>query len=350
MNQRLLVISTVHPSDDPRIRHKLIGTLQEEWVVTFAGKGRGPVDQKGIRWKELGGGRLRRWFGAGRLLLGRSYDVASIHDPELLPIGITASLLGRTVVFDLHENFPGQLRTKEWLPRLVRRPLASFAGWLLHLAERRLEITLAESGYQALFTKEHPVFPNYLAGSPPTPRGVDEGTGIVYLGDVTEPRGLAVAVEAAALAGVRAFTVMGRCTPEFKARLMALVVSTDLRLQFRGFVRPDEALRIAAGARMGLSPLLDTPNYRLSLPTKVLEYLAVGIPTIASDLPGTRGVVGDKPGVVLVKPGDVSSWSSAIKSAMVDDELRSAAKSGVPDILAGYVWPARSVSDFYRSL
>lgn len=350
MKPRLLVVSTVHPADDPRIRHKLIATLQDDWDVTFAGKGRGPVDQTGIRWVELNGGRFVRWLRSGRLFFGKSFDVASIHDPELLPLAIVAGKLGRTIVFDVHENVPGQLRTKEWIPRLLRGPLARFAGWMLRVAERQLAITLAESGYAPLFAGPHPVFPNYLAGNPPEPRDSDPEIGIVYLGDVTEPRGLAVAVAAVGEAGVPALTVMGRCAPDFRARLTAIAARTDLDLRFHGFVTPDEALRITAGADLGLSPLLDTPNYQRSLPTKVLEYLAVGVPTLASDLPGTRDVVGDKPGVVLVPPGDQLAWTEAILSALADPKLRAAARDGIPAILEAYVWPADDVGKFYADL
>jgi glycosyltransferase involved in cell wall biosynthesis len=346
---RLLVVSTVHPSDDPRIRRKLIGSLQDEWAVTFAGSGRGPADQSGIEWRELAGGRVTRWLRAGRLLLGRGYDVASLHDPELLPLGIVASWRGRKVVFDVHENVPEQLRTKEWLPRPLRRPLAGIAARLLRFAEKRMPLTLAEAGYAGLFREEHPVFPNYLVGDPPQPRPADPDTGVVYLGDVTEARGMALAVAAAGRAGAAVFTIMGRCTPDFKDRLLSLAAGEGLELRFHGFVAPDRALEIAAGATIGLSPLLDTPNYRQSLPTKVLEYLAVGVPTLASDLPGTRTVVAGKPGVVLVPPGDVGSWTAAIEKAIVSSDLRVAAQAGVDDIRDHYVWPSDEVRDFYRS-
>lgn len=350
MKPRLLVVSSVHPPDDPRIRHKLIKTLQHDWEVTFAGVGRGPVDQRGIRWVELTGGRLRRALRSTRYLLGRRYDVASVHDPELLPAAIAASLLGRTIVFDLHENVPAQLLTKDWIPRLLRRPLARVARRLLRRAERRMSITLAEVGYSDLFAQAHPVFPNYLDGEPPLPRDADPNTGIVYLGDVTEARGLAVAVAAAGAAGVVAFTIMGRCSPDFRSRLDDVAAGWNMTLDFPGFVAPDEALRVAAGALLGLSPLLDTPNYRDSLPTKVLEYLAVGIPTLASDLPGTRSVVGDTPGVVLVPPGDVSEWCDAIRDCLDNPELRIAARNGAAAIREAYVWPRDAVRQYYGSL
>jgi len=347
---RLLVVSTVHPPDDPRIRHKLIGTLKDEWDVTFAGKGRGPVDQEGITWRELSGGRIRRWFGAARLLLTSRYKVASLHDPELLPLAIAASFRRRAVVFDVHENVPAQLRTKEWVPRLLRRPLAGLSAWLLRVAEKRVAITLAEGGYAGLFARAHPTFPNYLIGTPPEPRDADPEIGVVYLGDVTESRGIPLVVEAAGRAGAATLSIMGRCTPEFKAKLLAIAVEYDVSLRFLGFVTPDRALEIASGATVAVAPLLDIPNYRRSLPTKVLEYLAVGVPTLASDLPGTRAVVAGKPGLRLVPPGDVEAWANAFSDALGDPELRSEARGGVSEIRNLYVWPTEEVRSFYLSL
>ena len=47
-----------------------------------------------------------------------------------------------------------------------------------------------------------------------------------------------------------------------------------------------EAMAVVAGASVGFSLLHDLPNYRASMPTKVIEYLAMGVPVVASDLPG----------------------------------------------------------------
>ena len=110
------------------------------------------------------------------------------------------------------------------------------------------------------------------------------------------------------------------------------------------------ALRVAAGAVAGLSPLLDIPNYRHSLPTKVLEYLALGVPTLASDLPGTREVAASMPGVVLLPPGDLSAWTAAIASAGDDEDLRRAAAAGAGAIRESFAWPGDNVREFYREL
>lgn len=350
MKPRLLVVTTVHPADDPRIRRKLIGSLQDEWAVTFAGVGDGPADRGGLDWKQLAGVRPLRWLRAARLIFTSRCDVVSLHDPELLPIGLIAALFGRNVVFDVHENVPDQIRTKEWLWRPLRRPLAAAFASMLRLAEKKVAITLAEAGYSTLFRSPHPVFPNYLMGDLPPVREADPTVGVVYLGDLTEARGLAVAVAAAGRARAGRMSLIGRCSAAFRSRLDSIAAAHDLELEFHGFLPPDRALAIAAGAAVGLSPLLDLPNYRESLPTKVLEYLAVGVPTLTSDLPGTRSVIGARPGVVLVAPGDVIAWSDAIGAAAVDPELRAAAQGGSAEIRRDFVWPEQAVKEFYRGL
>jgi glycosyltransferase involved in cell wall biosynthesis len=283
-------------------------------------------------------------------LLKPGYDVASLHDPEMLPFALAAGLMHRRIVFDVHENVPAQLETKPWIPRPLRRPAAAIARWMLLAVERRGHVTLAEEGYSDLFRRDHPVFPNYISGTPPKPRDPDDDVGIVYLGDVTEARGLVLAVEAVALAGARTMTVMGRCSVELRRRLLGIATRHGLDLKLHGFVTPNDALRITSGASMGLAPLLDLPNYARSLPTKVLEYLAVGVPTLASDLPGTRDAVGDKPGVVLVPPGDLEAWRTSIREAMHDEPLRQAARDGAAAIVEQYVWPAEAVADFYQGV
>lgn len=351
MTRRLLVVSPVHPADDPRIRHKLIRSLEGEWEITFATGAPGPADRSGLTWMVLPGGRVRRDMRAARLVVWRHYDVASVHDPELLPAAIVAGLLGRTVVFDVHEDVPSQLRTKAWLPRPLRTPVAWVAAKLLRLAERVIPLTLAESGYQSLFRRTHPVFPNYLVPMTVKPRPADPEIGVVYLGDITPERGIEDLVKAVAAAGIPTATLIGRCADGFRTRLETVAAAVDgFTVRLTGFLPPAEALPIAAAAELGVAPLRDLPNYRNSLPTKVLEYLALGVPVVASDLPGTRQVVGNQPGVVLAAPGDTAAWVTALRDAHNNPTLRMLASREADGVRQRFTWPADSVRSFYAGL
>lgn len=346
---RLLVVTSVHPSDDPRIREKHIRTLAEAFDVTYATKPPAPSDLTGLRWRGLAGGRLRRWLAALRIMLTARVDVIVFHDPELIPAGILVRLVRRIpVVFDLHENVPAQMLTKESLPSMLRFPLAVAARFWIAWVDRTLEVTLAEDGYGALFRSERPVFPNYPDTAHfPTP-DVGPRSGVVYVGDVTEQRGALTLLEAVAASGATAVTYVGRCSDGLRSRLLERGDELGVEIELLGWRPHQEAMMIAARAHVGVSPLHDVPNYRHSLPTKTLEYLALGTPVIASDLPGTSSVIGGLPGVRLVAPSSVLELSVALDA--VDDVVQADAVSGAAEIRRQYQWPKKAVADFYRSL
>jgi teichuronic acid biosynthesis glycosyltransferase TuaH len=67
-----------------------------------------------------------------------------------------------------------------------------------------------------------------------------------------------------------------------------------------------------AHAHVGLVPYANTPFNRGSFPLKTLEYLAAGLPVVATDLPATRWL-GAGPGLVEIADG-----SAAFADAVVD--------------------------------
>jgi glycosyltransferase involved in cell wall biosynthesis len=346
----VLVVSSVHPPDDPRIRLKLVESLRRHAAVRYLTRSPGPSDAAGFDVELLHGPRWRRTFAASRRIVAGDYDVASVHDPELLPAAIVAGVMRRRVVFDVHEDIPAQLSTKRWLPGPVGVVAAFCAAGLLRLAERVVEITLAEPNYSARFRSPHPVFPNYLAESASPMASLAERSGVVYLGDITEMRGLVTAVEAVGLTAAGPhLTLIGRCALELQATLERTAQESGVDLRMTGFLPLDEALAIVAHHRVALSPLHDVPNYHDSLPTKILEYLAAGVPVVASDLPGSRSVVGEYTGIVWVAPGDAVELAGGIDLVLASDDLPAAAAAEAADVRERFQWPAQHVRDFYLS-
>src|SRR5262249_18441130 len=58
------------------------------------------------------------------------------HDPELIPAGLVLRLLGKRVIYDVHEDVPRHILFKSWIPRYLRRPVAGVATALEWLAGR----------------------------------------------------------------------------------------------------------------------------------------------------------------------------------------------------------------------
>ena len=347
MKPTTLVVTTVHWPDDTRIRERLLRSLQDDFTVRYATRAPGPSDRSGFEWVELRGGRIRRNLSALRLSLRSSWDVLVVHDPELVPTALLArAMTRRPVVLDVHENVPATAFTRSWVPNPVRRPMAAALRLLLRVAESRLQLTLAEPGYRSLFRGEHPVFPNYpdTSGYPEPAPG--DGS-VVYLGDVTRQRGAGVAVEAAVIHG-EPMEFIGRVSDELRSDLTAVLAGRG-RVEFLGQVPNPLALERVRTAGVGISPLLDLPNYRDSMPTKILEYLALGIPVVASDLPGTRRLVSDLDAVELVAPGDPAALAAGVRRAL-SPSARDAALRQAPAIREQFRWPGDDVALFYRSL
>ncbi len=341
----VLVVTTVHSADDTRIRERLIRTLAMRFQVRYATRAPGPTDSTGLDWLPLHGGRLRRWWAALGTLLTSRWDVAVIHDPELVPAGVIARfLLRRPVVFDVHEDLAAQIVAKDWLPRPTR-PLARLLSRVIYrMGETFLDLTLAEESYRRLFRRQHPVFPNYPRYEGwPEPGGEGDGT-VIYVGDVRPERGVTDAAQACAIAGIP-LTVVGPGEPVFSERLAE--VGGDVKMLGR---RPHrEALTLMGRASVGISPLRSLPNYIDSVPTKVVEYMAMGLPVVATDLPGTRMVVDGFEAVWLVPPGEVRSMARAVSEAATPAS-RVLAMSRVDRVRASFRWPEDSVLSHYSRL
>jgi glycosyltransferase involved in cell wall biosynthesis len=343
---RLLVLTTVHQADDPRIRERTIGSLAKDFEVTYAAKPPAPTNTDGIEWVPLNGGRVRRWWKGLRLLMSKRYAVRSIHDPELIPAALLGRMLGRRTVFDLHEDVPAQIRHKGWVWRPLRIPLAWLSHLLLRMASRFLVVTMAEPGYGSLFMRGHAVFPNHApAGA--LPDLADDGGYLIYVGDVTVERGALDLVESAALADPRRpLVVVGRCPLELAGRMRLAAEAAGVDLSLTGNLAHGEAMRRAAGATVGLSLLRDLPNEAGSMPTKVIEYLQMGIPVVATDLPGTSAAVTGLEAVRLVPPGDAVAAARAVGEALGERET---ARAQAVRLREELVWPDEQVRELYAA-
>ncbi|WP_285731433.1 glycosyltransferase [Nocardiopsis sp. ATB16-24] len=346
-----LVATVVHHPEDARILHRQIRALLDAGhTVTYVAPFR---DCGATPWKELRSVDVPRASGRERLSSLRAAravlaehapasDLLLLHDPELL----LALPSGRPVtVWDVHEDTASALLTKTWVPGPLRRPLGAVVRSVERYAERRIRLLLAEEGYRSRFRREHPVVPN-TTEVPPTPTREPGEDRVVYLGQVSQARGAREMVElgrALRPHGVR-LEVVGGADPGVRPLLRE--AQREGVLHWYGFVPNDRALRMCAGAAAGLSLLHDTPNYRHSMPTKVVEYMAHGLPVVTTPNPLARALVEDRPegpAGVVVPFGDVPAATEAVLRLCRDAELRRhMARTGHRIARTSFHWPVQA--------
>lgn len=339
-----LVVTVVHVPLDARIYHRQIAALRAAgWRVTYAAPWTAhgiapPGDLETIDLPRAAGRQRGAALRAARDLLVRrapEADIVLLHDPELL---LAAAGLGGLppIVWDVHEDVAASLADRPWVPAVTRPAARVLARLAERSAERWLHLLLAEPSYAHRFRRPHPVVRNL----PDVPERVpDPGDDrLVYLGRVSAGRGghelLAVA---ARLAPTVRLEVIGPADPDLRPALERAAGEGVLR--WDGFLPNDRALRRVEGALAGLSLLHDLPNYRGSMPTKVLEYLARGVPAVTTPLPAARRVVAGSRAGIVVPFGDVEAVATAVERLRADPGERLAmARRGRAAVRQAHNW------------
>ncbi|WP_374058833.1 glycosyltransferase family 4 protein [Planomonospora sp. ID67723] len=261
----------------------------------------------------------RRWraFRAARRALRRGVDGADlliVHDVELL---LRLPRRRPVTVWDVHEDTAAALAAQSRLPGALRLLLPALVRRIEARAERRLHLILAEESYRERFASAHPVVRDTtcVPRRPPAPPGRNR---VVHVGRLSRARGAAELVELARRLlphGIR-LDLIGAADAEIRPLLRD--AQREGLLDWYGYVPNRHALRMAEGAVAGLSLPHDLPGHRQPVPTKVVEYMARGLPVVTTPVPAAADLV-DRVGCGVVVPfEDVDAVVAAVLALRED--------------------------------
>jgi glycosyltransferase involved in cell wall biosynthesis len=228
-------------------------------------------------------------------------DVVHAHDAAMLVPGLLgARLTGALLVYDSHELATSvPYRERSW---------AAFVAAVERFVLPRCDAVITVSDGIAQRLRER----YRLAADPTVVRNVCElelsGEGglraelgldadaplILHQGAPAPARGCEVMIAAMTrLPGVH-LAFLGDATDGYSEKLRRLAQAANVadRVTLLGSVPLPELLAHTAEADVGVTLLQDTcENHRLALPNKLFEYIAAGVPVVASGLPETRRLV-----------------------------------------------------------
>ena len=326
---RVLVCTVVHHSTDARIFRREIGALLDAGIEVTA-IAPWPTDAASTPdYRKL---PIPRAVGLQRVAalraararireLAADHDVLIVHDPELLVVIPWAELKRHRVrvVWDVHEDLGAALSMKHYLPRIVRLALVPLVHLLERWAESRAMLLLAESGYQQRFRRQHPVVLNLPLVPDARPR-TDRKRQAIYVGSITRARGLDLMLSMAPW--LAKANVELRLIGEAPNAVDAARIHACPNVVWNGAMPNADAMREVEQSMVGLALLTDQPNYRHSMPTKILEYMASGTPVVATPLPLSQLVLGSD-GVVLPRFDVTAAEAAEQVIRLCDDaELR----------------------------
>lgn len=169
----------------------------------------------------------------------------------------------------------------------------------------------------------------------------------VYLGQLMPWKGVEILLHALArVPGLPALIVGGRDGSD--SRRDALVrLAEELgvgdRVEWAGWLPPAKAWQRLRRGDIGVVPTRAGGSQEVSTsPLKLFEYLACGLPVVASDLPALREVIRDGESGLLFADGDPESLASALlrlaQSPALRERLGAAGRAGAAD----RTWSARA--------
>jgi glycosyltransferase involved in cell wall biosynthesis len=339
---RLAIVTTVHRWGDPRVFERNACAAMQWCLEVHAfvpANGKPPAPHWGSRGEfhfhnlPTPSGRFRRMWLALRvgkyISEGGEFDAIHFHDPELIPamIWLTVRHPKLRILYDVHEELPLEVFSKSCIPRILQ-PLASvfvrvlwgLAAWRFHAFAPATEAIAAH--WPPERTRVVHNYPRSVFNLPRQGLEVNPNR-IVFVGALTRIHGVEEVLQSVSR--------LRQEHPHLRLELYGRVLDPSLQpavdravgedwCQHTPWLDPAELASRLSGAGVGLVPYHPLVDHLDALPTKIFEYMALGIPILASDFPLWRRIIQEQ-NVGLCAAPTVEGLTQALR-LMVNDPVR----------------------------
>jgi lipopolysaccharide/colanic/teichoic acid biosynthesis glycosyltransferase/glycosyltransferase involved in cell wall biosynthesis len=365
---RAVHLTSVHQPFDVRIFHKECKSLAVAGydVTLIAPRAEGDSFRDGVKIRAVTPPRNRvermtsTIWKVYQAAVQENGDIYHFHDPELIPVGALLKMRGKQVIYDVHEDFALDMKTKPYLPVLLRRPAS--------LAVRASEVTFTRAFDRVIvavpaFVRKFPAAKTRLVRNLPWTHEFASSKAVpyekrepiaVFMGALADIRGLREmrqAVELAAKEIPIKLVIAGKVNPGAKADFQHDGQSS--LVEYKGLLGRSQVSELLARARVGLVIYHPTENYVNALPHKLFEYMSAGLPVVASDFAHWRRIFEPAECGLLVNPLDPAAVAEALVWLMRHPaEAAQMGLNGQRAVAEKYNWEleSKSLLDTYAEL
>ena len=325
-------LTSVHPRYDTRIFVKeclSLTKVQDYSVSLIVADSLGDEEKQGVQIYDVGKlkGRINRMFKTTQKVFEKAKeldsDIYHFHDPELIPVGIKLKGLGKKVVFDIHEDVPKQILAKPYLSMLSKKVLSL----LYALYEKRMckafdSLVVPTPLMQEYFSKinprtvevrNYPIPEELLLDQPWESRK----NSLCHIGSLAKARGVSEMIRSLSFSCLT-LELGGDFRPKkLEEELRAL--DAWKYVNYHGYLSRAGVKKVLSMSKVGLVTLHPTKSYMEAIPVKMFEYMAAGIPIIASDFPFYRELLEGYDCAVFVDPLDPKEIALGCQGLLEDE-------------------------------
>lgn len=321
-------MSSVHDVFDTRIFHKEAKTLKKAgYDVTLIAQHTKKEVINGIEIIPIdeSNNRYKRFIKTVWEVLKKSFqvkgDIYHFHDPELIPIGLLLKLNGMKVIYDVHEDVPKQIVSKEWIWKPIRGFVSKLASGMEKLADKFFNaIVSATPTIEKKFNNKNSIavqnFPllDELHISNSSENNKKKNI-VTYVGSITKSRGIKEMVKAIDILSEdydAKFLLAGKFTSKH-LKDKTKKINGWSKVEFQGWIDRKQVASNLSQAKAGLVVLHPKHRYKVSYPIKMFEYMTAGLPVIASDFPLWEEIIEGNECGITVDPLDPKEIAEAIQ-------------------------------------
>lgn len=288
-----------------------------------------------------------------KILQEEQFDVVHIHEPTIPMLSIAVLRHSHAINVGTFHAYRETTSAYAYMRPLIKRVLGRLDG-------RIFVSDAVQESITRYFPGDYVIIPNgidYARFSSPTTQPIerfnDGRPNILFVGRMEKRKGFRHLI--------RAFVYIKKEIPD--ARLIVVGAYEDkekgpfLRyarthklhgVHFVGRVSPEDLPRYYRTATVFCAPSTGFESFGIVL----LEAMAAGVPIIASDIPGYRGVLENGRGGLLVPPGDEQAIARAITSLLRDPAKKARMSECGRQTAAEHDWSiiAQRVLDYYAQL
>jgi glycosyltransferase involved in cell wall biosynthesis len=307
----------------------------------------------------------RFWLAVQQHLRRLNPNLIHCHDFDTLPAGLWFGKLHKvTVIYDAHEYYAELVKPR--LRGIGGKLLFTLIKWAEQVGAKHADavVTVDDTLAAAYRSMNQKViilghYPEIRMAEQSNPVFSRSNLVLLYAGRLSSDRGLMIYAEMVRRLKEKGLPVRlllaGVFTPESEqAKFNDYAKSISDLIDFLGWIPYEQMSITYREADIGLAVLLPEPRYVAATPVKLFEYMANGLPVIASNFPSIAYVVTDAECGLLIDPlADLTATIDTIVQWWQDKAVpQRLGENGRQSILSKYHWEnqAQRLEELYKEL
>lgn len=367
---KVVHLTSVHPRYDTRIFKECSSLAKNNFKVTLI-----VADNKGneicqdVSIVDVGKveSRIKRYLITARKVYKMSFrldaDIYHFHDPELIFCGFLLKMKGKKVIYDVHEDVPLQILSKNYIPKYFKKIISRLFNFLEKRGSKKFDFIFTSTDFiKGIFLRINrscETVNNYpiIGQLSNDVKWKDKENAILYVGSINEFRGITETIRSLKFVKTNVVFYLGGNFGEQIFHEKLKKEESYKYVNYQGYVDKVKYKELCSKSKIGI--IIDQPieNYLDAFATKMFEYMEAGIPFVCSDFPKWKEFVAVNNCGICVNPNNPDEISNVITFLLENDKIASEmGENGRKAVFEKYNWKSeeqkliRIYSELIRSL